>query len=66
MTSPTTTGLLAKPSVSPLTSCSSAASSPPSATGSGLVLAVFEGRVGPGQLTVEQSRPLTNDLYREL
>jgi len=38
----------------------------PSATGGGLVCAVFESRVAPGQLSVAESRPLTEELYREL
>lgn len=38
----------------------------PSATGVGPVLALFEARVAPGQLTFEHSEPLTEELYREL
>ncbi len=38
----------------------------PSATGTGLVLAAFETRLHPEQLTVEQSEPLTEELYLRL
>lgn len=38
----------------------------PSATGTGLVLAAFETRLRPGHLTVEQSEPLSEDLYLHL
>lgn len=38
----------------------------PSATGTGLVLAAFETRLDPEQLTIEQSEPLTEELYRDL
>ena len=36
----------------------------PSATGDGHVLAAFEGRLQPGQLTVSESRPLDEETYR--
>lgn len=36
----------------------------PSATGDGFVLAAFEGRLRPGQLTVSDSRPLDEETYR--
>lgn len=38
----------------------------PSAVGRGLVLAAFESQVGPGQLTVRESEPLTRERYLEL
>jgi len=38
----------------------------PSATGVGLVLAVYEARVAPGQLTLEETKPLTDTLYLKL
>lgn len=38
----------------------------PSATGTGLVLAAFESRLGNGQLDVTSSQPLTEDLIRAL
>lgn len=38
----------------------------PSATGPGLTLALFEHRTRPGQVHVEESRPLTVDLYQQL
>lgn len=38
----------------------------PSATGDGLVLAVYEGRVSRGQLLLEQSEELSETRYRAL
>ncbi|WP_110853793.1 RES domain-containing protein [Georgenia satyanarayanai] len=38
----------------------------PSATGVGLVLTAFESRVGPGQLRVEHSELITDELYAGL
>jgi RES domain-containing protein len=38
----------------------------PSATGTGLVLAAFETRLRPEQLTVEQAEPLSENLYQRL
>ncbi|GAA0305609.1 RES domain-containing protein [Kineococcus aurantiacus] len=38
----------------------------PSATGTGLVLAAYEPRLGPGQLTVSEERDLTTALYESL
>jgi RES domain-containing protein len=38
----------------------------PSATGAGLILAAFETRLRPGQLTLERSEPLSEDLYLRL
>lgn len=38
----------------------------PSASGTGQVLAAFEGRLGPGQLAVERSEPLTLERYHQL
>jgi len=38
----------------------------PSATGGGLVLAAFESRLDPDQLSLTESVQLTEDLYREL
>jgi RES domain-containing protein len=38
----------------------------PSATGAGLVLAAFESRLSPGQLTLLRSEPLTQDGYLHL
>jgi RES domain-containing protein len=38
----------------------------PSATGVGHTIALFEHRTHPGQVRVEESRPLTVDLYRQL
>lgn len=37
----------------------------PSATGSGLTLALFEHRIAPEQIRVDESRPLTFDLYQQ-
>lgn len=37
----------------------------PSATGAGFVLAAFETRLQPGQLTLRESRPLDEDTYRQ-
>jgi len=38
----------------------------PSAAGHGLVLAVFESRVTPGQLSIELTEPLTEACYHDL
>lgn len=38
----------------------------PSATGRGLVLTLFEGRLDPGQVVVTNSRDLTHDLFDSL
>lgn len=38
----------------------------PSASGRGAVLAAFESRIGPGELSVRESEPLTPERYREL
>lgn len=38
----------------------------PSATGNGLVVAIFEGRAGPGQLTVAQTVALDEQTYKTL
>lgn len=38
----------------------------PSATGTGLVLAAFETRLRPDQLTLDRSEPLSEDLYLRL
>lgn len=38
----------------------------PSATGEGEVIAVFEGRIDPGQLVLKASEPLTMELYETL
>lgn len=38
----------------------------PSAAGHGLVLAVFEARVAPGQMSIELTEPLTETRYHEL
>lgn len=38
----------------------------PSATSVGLVLAAFETRLHPGQLELQRSEPLTDELYRRL
>lgn len=37
----------------------------PSASGVGLVLAAFENRAAPGQLTLRESVPLTHELYQQ-
>lgn len=36
----------------------------PSASGTGLVVTVFETRLGPGQLVLQRTEPLTEKLYR--
>jgi len=38
----------------------------PSASGHGEVIAVFEGRIDPGQLVLSKSEPLTFELYESL